>query len=587
VQEAAAVAEAQAARARVAEAEARFQDAETQHRVAQERQRAAERVWSQLCSALPLGEAPTIRELQTFLAAREKVIDARQASDLAQAAEMELVARHSDWAARLAAVLTQAVGASLVDLLALADKRLADRQEARQVRATLQARREAAEKALAEAQNQQRQAVADLADWQQDWAHAMRDLGRPAEEDPQVTEDVLQVLAELEQAQKDFAALAGRIAGMGRDITQFEASAAALAARLAPDLDHADRFELVGTLRLRLQQARELARQRDLLKQQSAQAATAAASAERELANHQARLTGILSVVGADTVETAEQLLLLAAERAHHAANLLSAEAKLTEAGDLRPLAELRREIAAVSADEIPGRIDGASHRRKEALAAAQAAAASASALAQQMHQAREATAATDAAADQQAAVASIGRVLEEALVHHLAAEMLDRALVAVERDSEPAMLRRIGELFSRLTLGVYTKVLTEPSDDNVTRLSLLQRDFPDEHQSVSQLSEGTRDQLFLALRLAAIEDHAMTAPPLPFIGDDILQTFDDDRAVAAMGVLREISHTVQVILLTHHRHVLDLAARLPAGSVHVCGIGTREPVPRAPEPVL
>ena len=190
------------------------------------------------------------------------------------------------------------------------------------------------------------------------------------------------------------------------------------------------------------------------------------------------------------------------------------------------------------------------------------------------MQQTAAATATTDAAADQQAAVASIARVLEEALVHHLAAEMLGRALAAVERDSEPAMLRRIGALFSALTGGVYTKVLTDAGDDNVTRLSLLQRDFPHERQAVNELSEGTRDQLFLALRLAAIEHHAAAAAPLPFLGDDILQTFDDDRALAAMRVLLQISDKVQVILLTHHRHVLDLAARLPAGSVHVCRIG-------------
>jgi uncharacterized protein YhaN len=183
-------------------------------------------------------------------------------------------------------------------------------------------------------------------------------------------------------------------------------------------------------------------------------------------------------------------------------------------------------------------------------------------------------TAARDAAADQQAAVATIGRVLEEALVHHLAAEMLDRALAAVERDSEPTLLRRISGLFSRLTSGAYARVLTETDDAGPPRLTLLQRDYPDERQSVQELSEGTRDQLYLALRLAAIEEHAASAPPLPFIGDDILQTFDDDRALAAMQVLREVSETVQVILLTHHRHVLDLAARLPAGAVHVCRIG-------------
>ena len=91
-------------------------------------------------------------------------------------------------------------------------------------------------------------------------------------------------------------------------------------------------------------------------------------------------------------------------------------------------------------------------------------------------------------------------------------------------------------------------------------------------------LSEGTRDQLYLALRLAAIEAHAQGSPVLPFIGDDILQTFDDNRALATMRVLCELSATTQVILLTHHRHLVELASRLPSGAVHLVRLGETVP---------
>ena len=57
------------------------------------------------------------------------------------------------------------------------------------------------------------------------------------------------------------------------------------------------------------------------------------------------------------------------------------------------------------------------------------------------------------------------------------------------------------------------------------------------------------------------------TAPALPFVADDILQTFDDARTRAAMQALIGLSQHVQVIVLTHHPHLLDVAAGLP---VHV-----------------
>src|SRR5262249_44907647 len=80
----------------------------------------------------------------------------------------------------------------------------------------------------------------------------------------------------------------------------------------------------------------------------------------------------------------------------------------------------------------------------------------------------------------------------------------------------------------------------------------------------IAGLSEGTRDQLYLALRLAALDEFAARADPLPFICDDILVSFDDKRATLALDALAEAGAALQVILFTHHDHVVDLAqARL------------------------
>jgi len=575
IREAELIERAQAAQSALQDAAARVHDAELRSGHAGQAQDAVERTWQQICGVLPLGNSPSIREVHAFLAARDRVIDARQAHLAAAAAETALETSHADWIARLAAMLAPQSEPSLAALLAVADKRLKQAQQAGRVRAALEAKREATEKSLAEAHARQRQADSALAEWRDDWARAMRELGRVPNEDPLVTDDVLQVYVELDKAQKELGSLGQRISGMQRDNARFAEEAAALARRAAPDLDATDPFLLATALRHRVQQAGELAKQRDLLQEQLLDARKSASLAERQLVDRQTELRAILVLVGAETVEAATSRLDLADERADNAASLAEAEAKLREAGDLRPLRDLRDEVAAVPIEEIPGRVERAAERRKAAQAAAQEAAATASALGQQMKQAVAETGAADAAADQQSAIATIGRVLEEALVHHLAAEMLDRGLAAVEQQGQPMLLRRIGALFTRLTGGAYLRVLTELGDDNLTRLILLQRDFAEERQSVRELSEGTRDQLYLALRLAAIEEHAAVAPPLPFIGDDILQTFDDNRALAAMQVLREVSQSVQVILLTHHRHVLDLAARLPSGSVHVCRISS------------
>ena len=77
----------------------------------------------------------------------------------------------------------------------------------------------------------------------------------------------------------------------------------------------------------------------------------------------------------------------------------------------------------------------------------------------------------------------------------------------------------------------------------------------------VAGLSEGTRDQLFLALRLALLERR--TAEPLPFIGDDLLASFDETRTLAMLRLLASAGIQRQMILFTHHRHVADLARNI------------------------
>jgi uncharacterized protein YhaN len=73
-------------------------------------------------------------------------------------------------------------------------------------------------------------------------------------------------------------------------------------------------------------------------------------------------------------------------------------------------------------------------------------------------------------------------------------------------------------------------------------------------------MSKGTRFQLYLALRVAGYHELAKTRASVPFIADDIMETFDDERAAAAFSLLGEMSCFGQVIYLTHHRHLCEIA---------------------------
>src|SRR5207244_4117212 len=92
-------------------------------------------------------------------------------------------------------------------------------------------------------------------------------------------------------------------------------------------------------------------------------------------------------------------------------------------------------------------------------------------------------------------------------------------------------------------------------------------RGLSGEHLDVDAMSDGTRDQLFLALRLAYIENHCDSATACPVILDDVLMAFDDERTGAALRALRDLSLKTQVLVFTHHAHHVELAEKVLGNS--------------------
>ncbi len=535
-----------------------------------------EAAWTAVCSPLNLPSDAGLGAVRDLMAGRERVLDLLRGVAEAEEVNDTLLARHADWAAHLAAGLNVPAtneAAALPGLLARAEAAIDTEERAEKARAKLETRLAAAREEAERLAQALTEATDRHARWQVEWTDALAALGRPGDEDPDITRALLDVLADLDKEQQNATQLADRLRDMQRDLAAFRDDVAATARRLVPDIANADAFEVVHALRRRLTEQQKAAQQRDTLLAQLADADRGLVRLNGDLGRHRAALGATLAELGAETIGVARERVFLAAERVRAEAAMHEAEQKLRDEGDGLDIATLREEVASIPPDDVPAEIEAAKRERDAGVAALQDIAARiATSTAELDRQARE-TGAGIAAAEQESAAASLGRVLDEATVLHLAASMLDTALGAVEGAGTSEVLDRIGALFRAVTAGAYDGVAAEPTEDGSARLIALEHGVPDEPKQVIQLSEGTRDQLFLALRIAAIEDYAKAAPPLPFIGDDVLQTFDDERALAAMCSLIELSRTTQVILLSHHRHLLDLAARLPEGCVRVGAI--------------
>jgi uncharacterized protein YhaN len=91
----------------------------------------------------------------------------------------------------------------------------------------------------------------------------------------------------------------------------------------------------------------------------------------------------------------------------------------------------------------------------------------------------------------------------------------------------------------------------------------------------VGGMSEGTIDQLYLALRLAAVEESLATGVALPFLADDLFINYDDERAAAGFQVLAKLAEKTQVLFFTHHEHLINVArVALEPVNLSACRMG-------------
>ncbi len=136
-----------------------------------------------------------------------------------------------------------------------------------------------------------------------------------------------------------------------------------------------------------------------------------------------------------------------------------------------------------------------------------------------------------------------IARLEDTYYALEMAQDALHAATTELQRRFAPRISKRAQELFSKLTLNRYQQI-SLTSDFSLNALA----EQEDTLRSSQWRSDGTVDQLYLALRLAVAEE---LTPEAPLILDDALVRFDDKRLKEALDILMESAKTKQVILFT------------------------------------
>jgi uncharacterized protein YhaN len=127
-------------------------------------------------------------------------------------------------------------------------------------------------------------------------------------------------------------------------------------------------------------------------------------------------------------------------------------------------------------------------------------------------------------------------------------------------------MLKNVEEAFVTMTSKEWEKVVVWSETEGEKLVGIKPGGDP---VSVEHMSTGAMGQLYFALRLAGYRSFARDPGPLPMILDDILETFDNARASAALNLCADIGRSGQAIIFTHHEHLVELARRsIPGVSI-------------------
>jgi uncharacterized protein YhaN len=455
---------------------------------------------------------------------------------------------------------------SLSGLIKRAQKWVQDAEELSLRRDQLLRDKTRRERELKAAQSRLEQNEKEQRVWQQKWEEAVRSIGLTAKALPAEANAVMDDIRSLFDKLKEAGILEKRIGGIDRDSDAFVRKVDHLVATVARDLAERPSDEAALELHTRLNRSREARSKLETLQKQLAQERGRLDQASDDILQVGTRLMNKCQQAGCDSADELPEAERRSNRRRQIESDLKKIDARLHKLSAGATVEDFIEEALALDPDGIAGEIDRLTAVIEDRENAK-------SELDQTIGSERTELSKMDGSA-RAAELAEEFQVilggLDTDVTHYARLKIASRVLsLAIERyrdKSQGPLLKRASVLFSRITGGSFAGIRAEFAEDGRPVIVGV-RSGGGDIVTVEGMSDGTADQLYLALRLAGLDAYLNNNEPLPLIVDDILIMFDDDRAAATLQVLAELSHKTQVIFFTHHRHLVELAEKTIAAS--------------------
>ncbi|MDX0482648.1 AAA family ATPase [Sinorhizobium medicae] len=568
------VAETRSLALAITERGARLQALEAQRKAIEEEHERRSATIGEAAHACGLPGTTALPQLEAWLGTRAAAVELRaelrnalKERNRADAEEKAAVGALRVELARLG--MTDALPDRLDALLAAAERVASRAQAASTAYRNAVSQVERATEALEKRQAGCAAAEAAMASWCEEWEEALagtwlsRQVERPL---PQEIGPVLAVLQDLDKLMQKKGELDHRIAGMGRDQAAFTEAVRGFAATLGEG-PAGDVLALFSAIRDRVAAALQKEERRQGLQGdiERMQESIDALYAEEKL--HAANRQRVLDFFGCGSLDEAASCLEATREEQRLRQRCFEMETDLATRLSVATSAEAEALLTALHERELALELA----RLEEAIDAADQEVSELHADVRSRERALAAIEGGDRVAELDQRRRTLLLDIESKAVGYLRLRAgviaAEQALRLFRERHRSAMMQRASRTFTHISGGEYSGLSTQADKGQEF---LIANTAAGGSKLARDLSKGTRFQLYLALRIAGYHEVAATRETLPFIADDIMETFDDGRAGRAFELMAEMAEVGQVIYLTHHEHLCDIArSACPGVTIH------------------
>ncbi|MEZ5648910.1 MAG: hypothetical protein R3E60_08305, partial [Alphaproteobacteria bacterium] len=498
-----------------------------------------------------------------------------KANDEYDAAKTAFEASKTALSEELSKIGIEYEGYSIPELLASCDKAIvewrrqtADGQNAEESLA-------AAEKSLADRQKRYDAAEAIRDDWLANWSKTLN-ASWMGSFDPELSttavSENLRVLDDISAALREIRKLEDRIKAMKEDREAYQEEVQRLAAAVRIEYDKADPLQTADILRRELAQARRNRERVDEKRKEASAKSEELGELKADKDEIDERFNEFAAVFQAESFEE----LIDAMKRAEKRSSLLEALEKDSEI--LCGLLSLP-DIEAV--EDNLGPVADSADAVSELKAEQQLLASGAEA---EDNNVRDLYAAWKSAERALATIggdAAVARLEEQKHALHLeiveksekflrlsaGVKVVQHAIAQYRDTHRSSMMNQASKAFSLITRGGFLELKALADGDQELLVGIKRNGSS---LVASKMSRGTRFQLYLALRIAGHAEFTKHRESLPFFADDILEPFDNPRSKKTFSLLNDLSNSGQVIYLTHHEHLCELAKEVCGDHVNI-----------------